>query len=541
MGTTTRVARGHGSHAGDNPPLFARADKTVNTTFRTDAYTVSELLAADVAVVIHAAADNFANIPSDRYESAPVAGGPVPDAMTLDTGDSGGRIACGVVRAGTPIATSGYWLGARDGGVFTFGSAAFKGSAGALPLKAPIVGMHETPSRNGYWLGAADGGVFAFGDAPFLGSEASVALKAPVVGITSPDVGAVAPLINTSGVVIGEVGFTQLVRIGECARRGDGDRSGAVPWFPCARRRSVHSGTPTAFSSAGGHYNPAGPGTIHGAHAGDNPSLFARADKTVSTTFTTDAYTVAELLAADVAVVVHAGRDNFANIPSARYATIGGGLFPDQMTRDTGDSGGRIACGVVRPVGPGYWMATKDGGVFTHGSLSFFGSDAALPLRQPIVGIASTPTGRGYWTVSADGGVFTHGDALFVGSAGDLKLNAPIVAFSPTPSGRGYTLFASDGGVFDFGDAEFYGSAATLPLRSPIVGGRLTDSGAGYYLTASDGGVFTYGDAGFRGSTGNLDAQRSDCGSRTRTELIGSSCAKSPTTSVLHGLRQRFA
>jgi superoxide dismutase, Cu-Zn family len=40
-------------------------------------------------------------------------------------------------------------------------------------------------------------------------------------------------------------------------------------------------------------------------------------------------------------VMVHSGPDNFANIPP-RYGT------PDQETLDTGDSGSRIACGVVR-------------------------------------------------------------------------------------------------------------------------------------------------------------------------------------------------
>src|SRR4051812_27932986 len=51
----------------------------------------------------------------------------------------------------------------------------------------------------------------------------------------------------------------------------------------------------------------------------------------------------------------------------------------------------------------------------------------ALPLRQPIVGIAATPSGRGYWRVASDGGVFTSGDAKFYGSTGNLRLNRPIV------------------------------------------------------------------------------------------------------------------
>jgi Cu-Zn family superoxide dismutase len=40
--------------------------------------------------------------------------------------------------------------------------------------------------------------------------------------------------------------------------------------------------------------------------------------------------------------MVHADRDNYANVPE-RYAPAGA----DEMTRNTGDAGGRIACGTV--------------------------------------------------------------------------------------------------------------------------------------------------------------------------------------------------
>ena len=70
---------------------------------------------------------------------------------------------------------NGYWLVARDGGIFTFGDAAFHGSTGAMRLNRPIIGMARTPSGNGYWLVASDGGIFTFGDAAFLGSPAGQA------------------------------------------------------------------------------------------------------------------------------------------------------------------------------------------------------------------------------------------------------------------------------------------------------------------------------------------------------------------------------
>jgi uncharacterized membrane protein YgdD (TMEM256/DUF423 family) len=80
---------------------------------------------------------------------------------------------------------NGYWLVASDGGVFSFGDATFHGSLGALHLNAPIVAMAATADGHGYWLTAADGGVFAFGTAPFSGSMGSVLLNAPVVGMAA--------------------------------------------------------------------------------------------------------------------------------------------------------------------------------------------------------------------------------------------------------------------------------------------------------------------------------------------------------------------
>ena len=58
---------------------------------------------------------------------------------------------------------------AADGGIFTYGNAAFDGSTGGTPLVAPVVGMAPDNATNGYWLAAADGGIFTFGGAKFLG------------------------------------------------------------------------------------------------------------------------------------------------------------------------------------------------------------------------------------------------------------------------------------------------------------------------------------------------------------------------------------
>ena len=84
----------------------------------------------------------------------------------------------------------GYWLVASDGGIFSFGDAAFRGSMGATALNRPIVGMAATPDAKGYRLAAADGGIFSFGDAGFYGSMGGTALNRPIVGMAStPDGG----------------------------------------------------------------------------------------------------------------------------------------------------------------------------------------------------------------------------------------------------------------------------------------------------------------------------------------------------------------
>ncbi len=78
-------------HAGDMTNLYVNADGSGALSFLLDRFTMTDLLAeGGRAVIVHAAPDNFMNLPS-RY-------GVTPDQTTLDTGDAGTRIACGVVQ-----------------------------------------------------------------------------------------------------------------------------------------------------------------------------------------------------------------------------------------------------------------------------------------------------------------------------------------------------------------------------------------------------------------------------------------------------------
>jgi hypothetical protein len=79
----------------------------------------------------------------------------------------------------------GYWLAAADGGVFSFGRAAFGGSMADTALVKPVVGIAANARGTGYWLAAADGGVLALGGAPFLGSLGGQHLERPVFAISA--------------------------------------------------------------------------------------------------------------------------------------------------------------------------------------------------------------------------------------------------------------------------------------------------------------------------------------------------------------------
>ena len=93
----------HGAHSGDMPPLLVTQDGTAYLRFRTDRFKNKDLMDADgSAVIVHAGADNLANIPGstatggERYHSHvdDVFGA---DTATKATGDAGSRYGCGLI------------------------------------------------------------------------------------------------------------------------------------------------------------------------------------------------------------------------------------------------------------------------------------------------------------------------------------------------------------------------------------------------------------------------------------------------------------
>jgi len=94
----------------------------------------------------------------------------------------------------------------------------------------------------------------------------------------------------------------------------------------------------TPFSTAGGHFNPIGRqhglDNPQGPHAGDAPNFTVNADGTGKASFTTDRVSLTDgstsLFDDDgSAIVIHAAAD-------------------DQTSQPAGNSGARIACGVVK-------------------------------------------------------------------------------------------------------------------------------------------------------------------------------------------------
>ena len=89
----------HPDHAGDLSSLQVRGNGTALLVTTTNAFDQADLLdGAGTAIIIHADADNFANIPAERYQQ--INGAPPPDETTLATGDGGKRVACGVIGLG---------------------------------------------------------------------------------------------------------------------------------------------------------------------------------------------------------------------------------------------------------------------------------------------------------------------------------------------------------------------------------------------------------------------------------------------------------
>jgi len=245
---------------------------------------------------------------------------------------------------GTPDGR-GYWEVASDGGVFSFGTAQFYGSAASIQLAAPVVGITSTPDGKGYWLVAADGGVFAFGDAGYFGSMGGKPLNSPVVGMSAtPDGG----------------GYWLTAKDGGVFAYGDAQFAGSMGGKPM-------NAPVVGIAGSGGTTGYWLAGADGGIFAFNAPFSGSMGGKPLN---------------APMAGIARSGS-------GTGYWMVGadGGVFGFGGAPVPGSMGGKpLNAPVVgmagTPSGNGYWLVASDGGVFAFGDAPYLGR-AVLTSTPP--------------------------------------------------------------------------------------------------------------------------------------------------------------
>jgi subtilase family serine protease len=248
-----------------------------------------------------------------------------------------------------PVNTSAYLTVASDGGIFTFGGAAFHGSTGAIRLNQPIVGMTTDAATTGYWFVARDGGIFGF-DAPFFGSAGGSPLAAPVVGMAGTADGKGYWLVTANGTVLA---------YGDAHDYGSATR----PSAPIVGMASTHDGRGYWLTGSDGAVYPFGDAGNFGGMSG------------------------VKLTRPIVGIAVDGATGGYWLVATD------GGIFGF----DAPFFGSTGAIRLNQPIvgisatanGKGYWMVARDGGIFTFGGAHFSGSMGGTTLNQPMVGMAA--------------------------------------------------------------------------------------------------------------------------------------------------------
>jgi Cu-Zn family superoxide dismutase len=172
-----------------------------------------------------------------------------------------------------------------------------------------------------------------------IGAMAMTALALGACSTNKPETGmpaanamtATATIRTASGATVGRATATDVAG----GIRYTIDASGMPPGTHGAHIHTTGRCDASDFASAGGHWNPtaAKHGTMNpmGPHEGDLPNLIVGTGGRGTLGVTVPGQSMAGLLDADgAAIVIHAGPD-------------------DLMTDPSGNSGGRIACGVFMP------------------------------------------------------------------------------------------------------------------------------------------------------------------------------------------------
>ncbi len=307
--------------------------------------------------------------------------------------------------------STGYWMVASDGGIFSYGGARFFGSTGAIKLNMPIVGMAATPSGGGYWLVASDGGIFSFGDASFFGSTGSMKLNKPIVGMAATPSGQGYWLVASDGGIFA---------FGDAAFFGS---TGSMKL-----NKPITGMTPSG--SGHGYRMVATDGGIFGF--GDAAFYGS---------------TGGQALAKPIA--------GMAPTPSGQgYWLVGsdGAIFPFGDAAKLGSASALRSVAAVAPTstGAGYWAVSSDGALAAFGDAADLGHPSGL--TRPIVGMAVLPAG------AVPGGPGTPAD----NGSGPVPTTDTTVTTAPPPVGA--QSFASEALAGTYGT----GPAITVDPSHPF-------------------------------------------------------------------------
>jgi len=370
---------------------------------------------------------------------APLVGRPV---VAEDKGSGRPEISHAAGAAGGTVAP-GYWLVADDGGVFSYGSAAFLGSTGAIRLNRPIVGMAATPSGSGYWLVADDGGIFSFGDAGFFGSTGAIRLNRPIVGMAPTPTGAGYWMVASDGGIFsfGDAGFfgsTGAIRLNRPIVGMAATPSGSGYWLVAGDGGTFAFGDARFFGSTGG-------------------IPLARPITGIAPTPSGGGYW---MVASDGGVF---------SFGDAAYH----GSAPERPAAPPRS----VVALVPSPTGAGYWQASATGERLAFGDAADLGGPAVS--GRPIVGMAGPPAGpvaadRGAAGVlpAAEPTTTTTVPSVWSGppgpperfaSAADATWGTSISTVEAAKAGR--VLALAEAGNMIFVGGEFNGAA--LPGTAP--------------------------------------------------------------------------
>ena len=195
--------------------------------------------------------------------------------------------------------------------------------------------------------------------APVLGVAALGLLSVGLGGVSAADAGTRATLRDPAGARVGTVSFannrgaTEVrvelradpAKVATNAFHGmhihaNGDHANGDGCVADATKEAA-----TWFVSADGHWKA--DGQDHSGHNGDLMSVFVNADGTASARYIISR--VDRSAMAGKALILHALADNFGNVPvgSAANQYSANSAEAATATKNTGNAGARLACGVV--------------------------------------------------------------------------------------------------------------------------------------------------------------------------------------------------